>query len=56
VILAPHAGWYSDQSVQDLKRKTAEAAVAVLRGERPYSVVNPAVLTSETLRAKGALI
>jgi D-3-phosphoglycerate dehydrogenase len=56
VILAPHAGWYSDQSVQDLKRKTAEAAVAVLRGERPYSVVNPAVLSSGKLRATGALL
>lgn len=56
VILAPHAGWYSDQSVVDLKRKTAEAAVAILRGERPYSVVNPAVLTSARLRAKGSLL
>ncbi len=45
VILGPHAGWYSDQSVTDLKRKTAEAAIAVLRGQRPYSPVNPDVYT-----------
>ena len=43
VILNPHASWYSDQSVPELKRKTAETAVAVLRGQRPASVVNPDV-------------
>ncbi len=56
LILSPHAGWYSDQSVIDLKRKTAEAAVAVLKGERPYSAVNPDVYAQPTLRAKGAII
>ncbi len=56
VILSPHAGWYSDQSLVDLKRKTAEAAVAVLRGQRPYSVVNPDVYASSRLRAKGGLL
>jgi len=50
VILTPHAGWYSDQSVKELKRKTAESAVAVLRGDRPYSVVNPDVYTKGKLR------
>ncbi|HSB81503.1 MAG TPA: C-terminal binding protein [Candidatus Methylomirabilis sp.] len=52
VILAPHAGWYSDQSIIDLKRKTAEAAIAVLRGQHPYSVVNPDVYATSKLRSK----
>ena len=56
VVLSPHAGWYSDQSVADLKRKTAEAAIAVLRGQRPYSPVNPAVYTSPKLRGKEPLL
>jgi D-3-phosphoglycerate dehydrogenase len=56
VILAPHAGWYSDQSVMDLKRKTAEAAIAVLRGQRPYSPVNPEVYQSAKLRGKAPLL
>jgi len=56
VILSPHAGWYSDQSIADLKRKTAEAAIAVLRGERPYSPVNPHVYESPRLRGKDRLI
>jgi D-3-phosphoglycerate dehydrogenase / 2-oxoglutarate reductase len=56
VILGPHAGWYSDQSVTDLKRKTAEAAIAVLRGQRPYSPVNPEVYQSAKLRGKEPLL
>jgi len=56
VILNPHASWYSDQSVPELKRKTAETAVAVLRGQRPVSVVNPDVFNSPTLRARKAVL
>jgi D-3-phosphoglycerate dehydrogenase / 2-oxoglutarate reductase len=56
VLLAPHAGWYSDQSIIDLKRKTAEAAVAVLRGQHPYSVVNPEVYATSKLRAKTPIL
>ncbi len=56
VILNPHAGWYSDQSVAELKRKTAEAAVAVLRGQRPESPVNSQVYDSPKLRARSALL
>ncbi len=56
VILNPHASWYSDQSVPELKRKTAETAVAVLRGQRPASVVNPDVFTRPTLRARQAIM
>jgi D-3-phosphoglycerate dehydrogenase len=56
VVLSPHAGWYSDQSVVDLKRKTAEAAIAVLRGQLPYSPVNPDVYKSPRLRGKDPLL
>jgi D-3-phosphoglycerate dehydrogenase len=56
VILNPHASWYSDQSVPELKRKTAETAVAVLRGQRPASVVNPEVYGGPTLRARQAIL
>ncbi|HSB71649.1 MAG TPA: C-terminal binding protein [Candidatus Methylomirabilis sp.] len=56
VLLSPHAGWYSDQSIVDLKRKTAEAVIAVLRGERPYSVVNPDVYAGLKLRARAPIL
>jgi D-3-phosphoglycerate dehydrogenase len=56
VIVNPHASWYSDESVPELKRKTAEIAVAVLRGQRPASVVNPDVFASPVLRARQAIM
>jgi D-3-phosphoglycerate dehydrogenase len=56
VILNPHASWYSDQSVPELKRKTAETAIAVLRGQRPASVVNPDVYGRPTFRARQAIL
>jgi D-3-phosphoglycerate dehydrogenase len=44
VILSPHAAFYSEGSLVELKRKAAEAVVDVLEGRQPRSVVNPAVL------------
>ncbi|HTU02403.1 MAG TPA: C-terminal binding protein [Candidatus Sulfotelmatobacter sp.] len=56
LILTPHAAWYSENSTEDLKRKVAEAVVAVLRGKRPDSVVNPEVYERANLRAKTAML
>lgn len=44
VVVTPHAAWYSEEGRSDLKRRLAEDAVRVLRGERPRSCVNPEVL------------
>jgi D-3-phosphoglycerate dehydrogenase len=44
VIVTPHAAWYSEEGRSDLKRRAAEEAVRVLRGERPRHCVNPEVL------------
>ena len=40
VILTPHAGFYSEESMQELQRRAAEEVARVLRGERPRSLVN----------------
>lgn len=40
VILADHAGWYSEESVADLQRKAAEEVARILRGEEPLNWVN----------------
>jgi D-3-phosphoglycerate dehydrogenase len=56
VTLAPHAAWYSEDAMVDLKRKTAEAAVAALRAQRPTAVVNPEVYARPNLRAAKPLI
>ena len=43
VVIADHAGWYSEESIADLQRGAAEAVVAVLKGGWPKFLVNPDV-------------
>jgi len=43
VILSDHAGWYSEESLVEMQTRAAKAVAAVLAGEKPESVVNPAV-------------
>ena len=44
VILSPHVGFYSVESISELKRRTAENVSAVLLGKLPRSVVNREVI------------
>ena len=41
VVLADHAGWYSEESIAELQRGAAEAVAAVLGGGWPRCFVNP---------------
>ncbi|MGN6362274.1 MAG: C-terminal binding protein [Thermomicrobiales bacterium] len=50
-ILTPHAAFYSEAAIADLQRQAAEQAAAVLRGELPPNIVNPAVLQQPNYRA-----
>jgi len=43
VTATPHIAWYSEEALQDLKRKAALAVADALSDRRPASVVNPAV-------------
>jgi D-3-phosphoglycerate dehydrogenase len=40
VVLSPHIGFYSEESISELKRRTAKNVVDVLLGKWPGSVVN----------------
>ena len=40
VIITPHAAYYSEQSIQIVRRFASEEAVRVVRGEAPLSPVN----------------
>lgn len=40
VVVTNHMGWYSEESMRELQRKTAEEAVRVLRGEPPLHWLN----------------
>lgn len=44
LILTPHAAFYSEESLIDLKTQAAEEVARVLSGRRPASPVNPQVL------------
>jgi D-3-phosphoglycerate dehydrogenase len=41
VLLTPHAAFYSEGSIVELKRKAAQAVRDALQGRRPTSTVNP---------------
>ncbi|MBW0172355.1 MAG: C-terminal binding protein [Hydrogenophaga sp.] len=40
VVVTNHMGWYSEESMRELQRKTAEEAARVLRGEPPVHWLN----------------
>lgn len=48
-ILTPHAAFYSEQSYLELKRRTIENIVEVLKNRTPRNILNPEVLTRGTL-------
>ncbi|MDR1380526.1 MAG: C-terminal binding protein [Tannerella sp.] len=44
VILTPHAGYYSEESLHELKTRPVENAADVLAGKCPRNILNPSVL------------
>ncbi|MGZ3514079.1 MAG: C-terminal binding protein [Thermodesulfobacteriota bacterium] len=44
VIFSPHVGFYSKESISELKRRTAKNVADVLKGRKPSSVVNREVM------------
>jgi D-3-phosphoglycerate dehydrogenase len=44
VILTPHAGYYSEESLYELKTRPVENASDVLAGKMPRNILNPQVL------------
>jgi D-3-phosphoglycerate dehydrogenase len=53
VVLTPHSAYYSEKSVQVVRRETLVNALAALRGYIPRTVANPAVLEKVALRESG---
>lgn len=51
VVATPHAAFYSEASIASLQTQAATQAAAVLRGETPTNIVNPAVLERPNFRA-----
>lgn len=44
VVLTPHAGGYSEESVRTVRRRAAEEVARILRGEMPQNLVNRELL------------
>ena len=44
VVLTPHLAWYTEESYDDLKRRTVANVVEVCAGRAPRNIVNPEVL------------
>jgi D-3-phosphoglycerate dehydrogenase len=40
VIITPHAGFYSESALEELKYKAAVNVLKVLKGEKPVNIVN----------------
>jgi D-3-phosphoglycerate dehydrogenase len=50
VILSPHVGFYSEESIRELKKRSAKNVSAVLEGRWPESVVNRDVMKKPRAR------
>lgn len=46
VVLTPHVAWYSESSLEELRRKAAENVVRVLQDEEPHGLVNESTFSS----------
>ncbi|QTE31629.1 C-terminal binding protein [Pengzhenrongella sicca] len=44
VVLTPHLAWYTEESYDELKRRTVENVLEVCAGRAPRNIVNPEVL------------
>ncbi len=44
VVLTPHLAWYSEESYEELKRRTVANVVDVCAGRAPRNIINPQVL------------
>jgi D-3-phosphoglycerate dehydrogenase len=50
IIVTPHAAFYSEEAIRDVRERAASNAAAALRGDVPAHVVNPRVLSQPTCR------
>ncbi|WP_129115523.1 C-terminal binding protein [Halegenticoccus tardaugens] len=48
VVLTPHVAWYSEESIEELRRTATRDVLRAIVGERPENLVNPDVFESTT--------
>jgi D-3-phosphoglycerate dehydrogenase len=52
VILTPHAAYYSEESVETVRRETLQGVIDVMLGVQPRVIANPDVLNLRPLRPR----
>ena len=50
-VITPHTAFYSEESLEELQRRTAQCAADVLRGKIPENVYNSGVLAATDLKS-----
>lgn len=50
IILTPHAAWYSEEAVIELRTKAAQGVAKVLTGEKPEGLVNEEIAKQMNLK------
>jgi len=56
VVLTPHLAWYTEESYDELKRRTVANVVAVCVGRAPRNIVNPEVLGAPGRNSECAIV
>ncbi|RMB62131.1 C-terminal binding protein [Tessaracoccus antarcticus] len=56
VVLTPHLAWYSEESYEELKRRTVANVVDVCAGRTPRNIINPQVLGAPGRNADRAAV
>jgi phosphoglycerate dehydrogenase-like enzyme len=54
LIMSPHSAYYSERSVETVRRETLLGVVDVLLGRRPEVVANPEVLERVSLTGRAS--
>lgn len=52
LIITPHAAFYSEEAVEEVRRRSAHAVIDVFQGKLPSNIINKEVLTNGKLRMK----
>jgi D-3-phosphoglycerate dehydrogenase len=54
VLITPHAAFYSEDAMRDVRYRAAQEVIKVFKGEIPNHVVNRRVLEQGSLRMTAA--
>ena len=51
VLITPHAAFYSDDAMREVRSRAAQEVIKVFKGELPINIVNRSVIEQRTSRS-----